>query len=1071
MSRRKQSVSVPKLNPLVNAVSAALPRSPAFARNWQRASFLGAGAILLPAIAGAQTGGTSANPTTADTEASDAETIVVVGHRAALENATERKRESDTIIDSIVADEAGRLPDNSITEVLARIPGVTMSRFNTMGDNFAVEGTGIQVRGLSTATSLMNGREIFSANGGSPLSWGEVTPELMAAVDVYKATRADMIEGGTGGAIDLRTKMPFDYTSMAFQATVNGSYGDLTEEFDPSASALWTTRFETPIGEMGVLLDVAYSKFSSQSSHLSVEPYFKRFYNGADVYIPAGLGWGDDHFQRERTGFYEAFQWSPTDNLTIFQTAFSSNYTSNNNGGAAWVASDRLMPTSGNATFDENGVMISAEHMSIASLNDGNAGSTVGQGWLPEDQQVDCNTPYGTQAQSLNWGVFPPACVASRAEAGSSRGFSTTDNTTRDFSQGFTWANDAVRVRGAYQYVNSEATSAGMNVGTFVPITGYSADLTSSSAPTFLFDDSSELENPENYGWSSIAWRPSHNRGTMNAVNFDVDVDVGDGFFKTVSAGVRAADRKEHDSHEGTYWAPLGRGWNGSEQRYLADGPATDTEYYAFDNFFHGDIPVPGAFYLPSANLVKSRDFEYVMNTYGYDVNVRSHDGELQTGPADVIHRDDAFADTRTTLDTRSAYLQSKFGSDSAQVTGNVGVRYVRTRTTSSGNFLFGSNDFYLSQADANADFMADPTGESTPNLVHLAGTAEPRSETSDDDYWLPAININFKATDKLYIRFAANKTMSRPFFTDIAVTGNGSVQTNPNANNYEGPDGPVSLPAIFDGFIATLGNTTLKPTIASNYDLSFEWYESSSTSAHVSVFYKELKDLIILGSTVVPVPYSFTKENGTVVSGEAMLDTSQASNSDSRAFISGFEIGGHYFFDKLPGWLSGFGIDANYTYIDSQNPAALAYDVDGNRYQDLPVIGLSKHGANLHLMYQKGDFYAGLAYNWRSRWLMSTNTWGTGTTTTNYLYCLANSTAPSCTNIHYSLPLYGHEFGQLDFGMNYRINDHVKVSLQANNITNVQAISDMEILPGQFYSRNYFESDRRVEIGVNVAF
>jgi TonB-dependent receptor len=630
-------------------------------------------------------------------------------------------------------------------------------------------------------------------------------------------------------------------------------------------------------------------------------------------------------------------------------------------------------------------------------------------------------------------------------------------------------ASDAVRLRGAYQYVNSEATSGGMNVGTFVPITGYSADLTGSSAPTFRFDDSSELENSENYGWSSMAWRPSHNRGTMTAVNFDVDVDVGDGFFKTLSAGVRAADRKEHDSHEGTYWAALGRGWNGSEQRYLADGPATDTEYYAFENFFHGDIPVPGAFYLPSANLVKSRDFEYVMNTYGYDVNVRSHDGELQTGPADVIHRDDAFADTWTTLDTRSAYLQSKFGADSAQVTGNVGVRYVRTRTTSSGNFLFGSNDFYLSQADANADFMADPTGESRPNLVRLAGTAEPRSDKSDDDYWLPAFNVNYKATDKFYIRFAANKTMSRPFFNDIAVTGNGSVRTDPNANNYEGPDGPVVLPAIFDGINATLGNTTLKPTIASNYDLSFEWYESSSTSAHVSVFYKELKDLIIFGSTFVPVPYSFTKENGTIVSGETTLETFQSSNSDSRAFISGFEIGGHYFFDKLPGWLSGFGIDANYTHIDSRNPAALAYDVNGNQYQDLPVVGLSKHGANVHLMYQKGDFYAGLAYNWRSRWLMSTNAWGTGVVGSTYRDCRADVVA--CTDIHYQLPLYGHEFGQLDFGMNYRINDHVKVSLQANNITNVKAISDMEILPGQFYQRNYFESDRRLEIGVNVAF
>jgi len=166
----------------------------------------------------------------------DPEAIVITARRQALQTATELKRHSDTIIDSVVADEAGRLPDNSITEVLARVPGVTMSRFNGSGDAFQVEGTGIQVRGLSNASSMLNGREIFSANGGSGLSWGEVTPELMAAVDVYKATRVDMIEGGTGGAIDLRTKMPFDYKKTTIENSVSGSWGDLVKKVSPSAS-------------------------------------------------------------------------------------------------------------------------------------------------------------------------------------------------------------------------------------------------------------------------------------------------------------------------------------------------------------------------------------------------------------------------------------------------------------------------------------------------------------------------------------------------------------------------------------------------------------------------------------------------------------------------------------------------------------------------------------------------------------------------------------------------------------------------------------------------------------------
>ncbi|HVY24042.1 MAG TPA: TonB-dependent receptor [Steroidobacteraceae bacterium] len=1003
----------------------------------------------------------------------DLEEIVVVGHRAAVESATERKKQSDTIIDSVVADQAGKLPDNSITEVLARIPGITMSRFNAVGDSFSVEGSGIQVRGLSNPSSMMNGREIFSANGGSPLSWGEVTPELMAAVDVYKATRADMIEGGTGGAIDLRTKMPFDYNKTAIQGTVSENYGDLTRKADPSISTLFTTRWDTPIGEMGILADVAYSRLTSQDSHLSVEPYFKRIYNGQDVYIPGGFGWGDDHFQRERRGYYEAFQWQPTENLTIFQTAFSSNYRSKNDGASAWVASDRLMPTSGNAKFDSNGVLISADHMSIGSINDGNAGSTVGQSWIPADQQVDCNTPYGTQAQTLNWGASPPVCQASLAYAGSGRGFSTTDNTTRDFSQGFTWAaSDRVSLRGAYQYVNSVADSTGMSVGTFVPVEGYSADLSSSGVPSFRFDANSAalLANSANYGYSYLAWRPSHNRGTMGAGNLDIEFKIGDGFFKKASAGVRLANRVEHDNHQGTYWTPLGNGWDGSDQKYLADGPATDNEYYAFNHFFHGKVPVPNTFYVPSASLIKSQDWEYVMNTYGYYKSMTNYDGTPVASPSDVIHHDDAFANTTTSVKTQSFYLQTKFGSDAHRFDGNFGVRYVRTRTASSGNFLFGAGGFYMSQADANADFADDPTGTSTPRRVQLTGTAAPVADKSVDGRWLPAFNITFKPTDKFYVRFAANMTVSRPSYGDIAVSGNGSVATIPNTNNYTGPNGPVTLPPIFNGITASIGNTRLRPTLSRNYDLSFEWYPDSAHSAHFALFHKDLSDLIIFGSTFVPVPYTFTEENGTVVSGATTLETIQAKNADSMSRISGFEFGGHYFFDSLPGWLSGFGVDANYTYIDSHNPAALSYDMSGNQYKDLPIVGLSKHGANLQLMYQKDKFYAGLAYNWRSRWLMNTNANGTGTTTSTYQYCSA-TVQGSCSTIHYALPLYGHAYGQLDFGMNYKINDHLKLNLQANNLTNVKAISDMEILPGKFYNRNFYESDRRVEVGVNFAF
>jgi outer membrane receptor for ferrienterochelin and colicin len=81
----------------------------------------------------------------------DSAAIVVTGRRAALESAENRKKNAATIVDSVVADDAGKLPDNSITEVLQRVPGVTIVRFAAINDpdHYSVEGSGIQIRGLS----------------------------------------------------------------------------------------------------------------------------------------------------------------------------------------------------------------------------------------------------------------------------------------------------------------------------------------------------------------------------------------------------------------------------------------------------------------------------------------------------------------------------------------------------------------------------------------------------------------------------------------------------------------------------------------------------------------------------------------------------------------------------------------------------------------------------------------------------------------------------------------------------------------------------------------------------------
>src|SRR3989337_2064197 len=243
-----------------------------------RTLLLGASsAVIVAMLAGpalAQEGGTEESGVTeAD---ADEQVITVTGRRAALQAAEQRKKNSEGIIDSVVADEAGKLPDNSITEVLQRVSGVSIVRFAALNDpdHFSVEGSGIQVRGLTGVASRLTGRDTFSANSGRSLLWGDVTPELMAAVDVYKAATADLIEGCTGGQVDLRTKLPFDLSSgWHVSGNAQVSYGDLARATDYGGSAMISNRWDTNIGEIGLLVDLAHSRLSSRANFFRGETY------------------------------------------------------------------------------------------------------------------------------------------------------------------------------------------------------------------------------------------------------------------------------------------------------------------------------------------------------------------------------------------------------------------------------------------------------------------------------------------------------------------------------------------------------------------------------------------------------------------------------------------------------------------------------------------------------------------------------------------------------------------------------------------------------------------------------
>jgi TonB-dependent receptor len=135
---------------------------------------------------------TAPAPAKAASDAKDetvADAIVVSGVRASLRSAQDRKANASQIVDSIVAEDIGKLPDQNTTDALQRVTGVQIER------DYG-EGSTVYVRGLAQVNTTLNGREIFTAQGARGLNLQDIPAELLAGLDVYKSPSANQIEGG-----------------------------------------------------------------------------------------------------------------------------------------------------------------------------------------------------------------------------------------------------------------------------------------------------------------------------------------------------------------------------------------------------------------------------------------------------------------------------------------------------------------------------------------------------------------------------------------------------------------------------------------------------------------------------------------------------------------------------------------------------------------------------------------------------------------------------------------------------------------------------------------------------------
>ncbi|MFW9486843.1 TonB-dependent receptor [Xanthomonas euvesicatoria pv. euvesicatoria] len=147
----------------------------------------------------------------------DLDKVQVTGLRRAIEGAISVKRDSTSIVEAISAEDIGRLPDVSIAESLARLPGLAAQRV-------AGRAQVISVRGLSPdfSTTLLNGREVVSTGDNRSVEFDQYPSELVSGVTVYKTPDAGLVGQGLSGTVDMQTARPLSYNERVI--AIGGRY-------------------------------------------------------------------------------------------------------------------------------------------------------------------------------------------------------------------------------------------------------------------------------------------------------------------------------------------------------------------------------------------------------------------------------------------------------------------------------------------------------------------------------------------------------------------------------------------------------------------------------------------------------------------------------------------------------------------------------------------------------------------------------------------------------------------------------------------------------------------------------
>lgn len=861
---------------------------------------------------------------------SGVEVIEVKGIRASLSQSLNKKKNSDEVLDSIVAEDIGKFPDTNVAESLQRIPGVSIDRAGGEGAQVTVRGFGPSFNSV-----LVQGRRLATDTAGRNFRFDLLGAELIGGADVYKSAPSHLQAGGIGSTIDLQLQRPLSIGEEKTVLSTRAVYEDNSGDVAPQFFGLYSNTFDDD--KLGALFSLSYQKRKSAQdavfSGVFVGPEINE--EQASVLFADGEGNGAGRYlhqqqiryarqfqDRERIGATAVLQYQLADNALLTIDGLFSEFDITNQTTHNFMFNERA--TYNNAITDENNILV--------------AWDQIGRPFQAAVEDNRTSQVYQIGA-NLEWDITDDLVAT----------FDVSYSEAEDDSAG----DDFFFVVAGPQAVQRYDNTGGFDAPVFqnfefeLASTDLNGDGQINNLDRVVGDEITAPNPNDTYSWFGTR----EGQGSTDEVlelRSDFEWYVDTGVLESVTFGAYYGDQEKTRSDART---PGGGG--GINNAYLQGQIPLPAELFSLENnssFLDGiDVNLPSQYlaydpeeviaYLESPAAMEMRDMlnglplGTTAARLGFDPSNPRGDGGVGFNAIDVPRN--AFIIGEETL---AAYVNAKLSGEIADMglTVNVGFRYTQTETTSE------------AFAEPFATIFPDPTRPDV--LLSTRLPAQFIQQTEDYNEFLPSIAARLNITDELVARASYSQSLTRPNLADL----NPGINTAPELR--------------LSDLSGSSGNPDLDPFVSDNIDLSLEYYFGETSAVSVGFFRKDVSAFIAqqeqLEGLTLPAGNRLdevTEDRSNIDGDTIFLNINRPRNLNSTV-VDGVEIAFQHVFDTLPGLLQYVGVSANLTYVSSD-------DEVGNELIDAAVAlpGLSD-SQNFVLFYDDGEIEGRIAYNKRDR-------------------------------------------------------------------------------------------------------